>query len=90
MRAYVGHVGYAGLRNFAAEDALPAAVLGELVRGLASAATAVLALLSDSSAEEIRRLLTDDRPHSACAVLLNQATKIVPLRLDVQDTRART
>jgi uncharacterized membrane protein len=78
------------LRRFVAEDALPGAILQELVREWASAtATVVLAVLSDDGAEEIRRQLSADRPHAACAALLNQAVELMPLRPDVRDPLAR-
>ena len=86
MKTYVGHVGYAGLRRFIAEDALPGDVLRELVREWASAtATVVLAVLSDDGAEEVRLQLAAYRPRAACATLLNQAVELIPLRPNPRD-----
>ena len=81
MRAYVGHVGYAGLQRFVVEDAIPDAVLPELIREWTTAtATVVLAVVPDDGAEEIRRKLLAERPDAACAVLLNRAVELIPLR----------
>ena len=90
MRAYVGHVGYAGLRRLVAEDVLPGAVLQELVREWASAtATIVLAVVTDDGAEGIRRGLMADRPDAACGALLNRAVELIPLRPELRDPLAR-
>jgi hypothetical protein len=90
MRAYVGHVGYSGLRRFDAEDVFPGTVLRELVREWASTtATVVQAVIPDDGAEEIRRQLMADRPHAACVALLNHAVELIPLRPDVRDPLAR-
>jgi hypothetical protein len=81
MRAYVGHVEYAGLRSFVAEDVLPGDVLRDLVREWASAtASVVLAILDEDAAEEIRQALRANRPDAACGVLLNRAVELMPLR----------
>lgn len=77
----MGHVGYAGLLMFVAEDALPVVVIRELVRGWASATTTVvLAVVPDGGAEEIRRRLMEGQPDAACAALLNRAVELIPLR----------
>ena len=81
MRAYVGHVEYAGLRRFVAEDVLPVDVLQHLIRGWASVmATVVLAVLDEDAAEEICRELTACRPDAARGILLNRALDLIPLR----------
>jgi hypothetical protein len=81
MRAYVGHVGCAGLRRFVAEDAVPAAVLSELIcEWTAATATVVLAVVPDDGAEEICRKLVAEQSDAACAALPIRAAELIPLR----------
>ena len=89
MRAYVGQVGYAGLRRFVAEDALPDVAVQDLVRGWASAtATVFRAVLDEDAAEAIHRELARARPDAACGLLLNRARELVLLRPGDEALRA--
>ena len=73
------------MRRFVAEDAIPGAVLRELVREWASeTATVFMAVVPDDGAEQIRRELVAERPDAACVTLLNRAVELIPLRPDVR------
>jgi hypothetical protein len=81
MRTYVGRADHRGLSGFVAEDAVPADLLGEIVRGWAAGpATVFRAVLDRDAAEAIRAELARCRPDSACGLLLNRAFELVPLR----------
>src|SRR3954462_9085440 len=78
MRAYVGLIGHSGLQRFLAQDAVPSALLQELVREWTSpAATAIGTVVDEEDAEAIRRELAADRHDVACNLLLNRAFELV-------------
>jgi hypothetical protein len=80
MRAYVGLIGHSGLQRFIAEDAVPSALLQELVREWASPTmTTVGTVVDEVDAEEIRRELAADRQDIACNLLLNRAVELITL-----------
>jgi hypothetical protein len=81
MKAFLGHADHSGLRDFVAEDAVPATLVESLVRGWVAKPAAVFrAIIDEDSADAIRRELARARADAACGLLLNRAVELVPLR----------
>jgi hypothetical protein len=80
MRTYVGSVDHCGLRQFLAEDRIPAALLRELLVGWFSRSTTVIwAVVADVDAEAIHQEIRAGSHRVACSLLLNFAVEILPL-----------
>ena len=80
MRAYVGCIDHSGLRRFLPEDAVPRDLLRQFVQEWTSRTTAVVwAVVPEDDAEAIWRELVAEGRRTACDLLLNRATEILPL-----------
>lgn len=80
MRAYVGQIDRHGLRRFLLEDAVPADLLGHLVREWSSSATTVVrAVVADDDAEALRRELCVGDHVEACTMLVDRAVEVLAI-----------
>jgi len=78
MRAYVGEIARHGLRRFLLKDAVPADLLGHLVRGWSSSATTVVRAVVDAD-DALRRELCVGDPVEACTMLVDRAVEVLAI-----------
>ena len=80
MRAYGGQIDRRGLRQFLLGDAVPADLLGHLVREWSSSSSTVVgAVVADDDAEALRRELPLGDPAETCTMLMDRSVEVLAI-----------